>query len=277
MNRRTSSLAAAILTIATLPTAAQWLNVPTKGIPRTKDGKPDLSAPATRKPDGKLDLSGIWEPDKYYLDPSNLLQPPTTALNDLKPEDVVLTPEGKALRERQTARALDPEHSFGGARCTPLDLHQMSGIPGFPFKIVHSTEMFVFLYENLSTYRQIFMDGRQLPKDPNPTYRGYSVGRWDGDTLVVDTAGFHEGVLPGGRPHSEELHVTERFRRPDFGHLEIEFKFDDPKTYTKPWTFKEDEHLLPDTELLEYVCNENEKDVKHMVRWTLNWAVCTSA
>ncbi len=125
--------------------------------------------------------------------------------------------------------------------------------------------MFVFLYENLNTWRQIFMDGRRLPKNPNPTYYGYSVGRWDGDTLVVDTAGFHEGVLPGRRPHSEAVHITERFRRRDFGHLEIQFIFDDPKTYTRPWTFKEDEHLLPDTELLEYVCNENEKDLKHMV------------
>ena len=98
------------------------------------------------------------------------------------------------------------------------------------------------------------------------TWRGYSVGRWDGDTLVVDTAGFNDkGGLPGRHPQSEALHITERFRRRDFGHLEIQFRFDDPKTYTKPWTFKQEERLLPDTELLEYVCNENEKDLKHMV------------
>jgi len=123
------------------------------------------------------------------------------------------------------------------------------------------------LCEFSTTYRQIFMDGRELPKDPNPAWRGYSVGKWDGDTLVVDTNGFNDRTnLSGGRrPHSDALHIIERFRRPDFGHLEIQYTIDDPKVYAKPWTIKQHHHLTPDTELMEYFCNENEKDLKHMV------------
>jgi hypothetical protein len=135
-----------------------------------------------------------------------------------------------------------------------------------PFKIFSNRGVVVILYEEQTTYRQIFTDGRQLPKDPNPAWRGYSIGKWEGDTLVVDTTGFNEeeSILPGRRPHSDALHIIERFRRPDFGHLEIQFTIDDPKVYTKPWTIKVNSHLVPDTELLEYICNENEKDLKHI-------------
>jgi hypothetical protein len=103
--------------------------------------------------------------------------------------------------------------------------------------------------------------------DPNPTWMGYSIGKWDGDTLLVDTTGFNdsETILPGGRPHTDALHLIERFRRRDFGHLEIQFTIEDPEVYAKPWRFKVDQHLLPDTELVEYICNENERDLKHMV------------
>jgi len=106
-----------------------------------------------------------------------------------------------------------------------------------------------------------------FPKDPNPTWSGYSVGKWDGDTLVVDTTGFNdaESILPNRHPQSYPLYIVERFRRRDFGHLEIQFTIVDPKVYAKPWSLKAEYHLLPDTELLEYVCNENEKDLKHMV------------
>jgi len=126
--------------------------------------------------------------------------------------------------------------------------------------------MVVILYEHQTTYRQIFMDGRPLPKDPNPTWSGYSIGKWDGDTLEVDTTGFNsdEWILPGRRPHSDALHIIERFRRRDFGHLEIQSTINDPKIYAKTWTMKAEFRLTPDTELLEYVC-ENERDLKHMV------------
>jgi hypothetical protein len=241
------SLVAAILTIATVPAWAQWLHYPTPGMPRTPDGKPNLSAPAPILPDGKPDLSGIWEVDLDPHNPSNL---------GIKPEDLTVTPDGEGLQKRH--RGDRP-----GARCLPPSLPIL---PDAPFKIIHATGMVVILYEAQTIFRQIFMDGRPLPKDPDPNWLGYSVGKWDGDTLVVDTVGFNEGnALPDGRFRSEALHTTERFRRRDFGHMEIQFKIDDPKVYTKPWSFKEDQHLLPDTELLEYICNENEKDLKHMV------------
>jgi hypothetical protein len=127
--------------------------------------------------------------------------------------------------------------------------------------------MVVILYEAVHSFRQIFTDGRPLPKDPNPTWLGYSIGRWDGDTFVVETAGFNDkGWLDnGGHPATDALHVTERFRRRDFGHMEIQFTIDDPKAYTKPWNVTMPLALLPDTELLEYICNENNKDLEHLV------------
>ena len=173
----------------------------------------------------------------------------------LKPDDVVLTPEGEALqRQRKENRFLD-------AQCLPPQLATRELLP---FKILPFRGMVAILYEMHTSYRQIFTDGRELPKDPNPTWSGYSVGKWDGDTLVVDTTGFNDAdsILPGRRPHGDALHIIERFWRRDFGHLEIQFTIDDPRVYAKPWSFKGDAHLIPDTELLEYICNENEKDLK---------------
>ncbi|HEY7334467.1 MAG TPA: hypothetical protein VH639_06260 [Bryobacteraceae bacterium] len=225
--------------------AGQWLNYPAPGIPRLPDGKPNLSAPVPRTPDGKPDLSGLWTND---ADP--LGQRPV----ERKPGDIVLTPQGKALQRPR-------ENYFPGARCLPNILY----LAVAPFKIFVSRGTVVMLYEHDTTFRQIFIDGRQLPKDPNPTFMGYSVGKWDGDTLEVDTSGFNDDelILPG--PHSDALHIIERFRRRDFGHLEIQATINDPKIYAKPWTITVNSHLVPDTELLEYICNENEKDLKHMV------------
>ena len=144
----------------------------------------------------------------------------------------------------------------------------MSGIPGFPFKVLYSGGVIMILYESFGGYRQVFTDGRQLPENPNPTWVGYSVGKWEGDSLVVHTTGFNDAAPLGfgvGHPRSESLHIEERFRRRDFGHMEIQFTIDDPKVYVKPWSFKEDVHLLTDTEILEYICDENERDLRHMV------------
>src|SRR5579863_4321562 len=136
----------------------------------------------------------------------------------------------------------------------------------YPFKFVQVPGMMLMLYEGFTTYRQIFTDGRALPKDPNPAWLGYSVGHWDQDTLVVDTTGFNDQswLDDPGHPHTEALHVVERLRRKDFGHLEIQIMIDDPKAYTKSWTVTENFNLLADTELLENIC-ENEKDVPHLV------------
>jgi hypothetical protein len=235
--------------------AAQWLNYPASGIPRLPDGKPNLSAPAPRDADGKPDLSGIWFIDQT---PEGAFgERPLALRSEVNPEDIVLTPEGETL-QRQRMR-----NTFAVAQCSPV------GIPGLaaaqPFKIISSKSVIVILYELETTFRQIFMDGRPLPTDPNPAFRGYSVGKWDGDTLVVDTTGFNDrgGLL--GRAHSEALHIIERFRRRDLGHLEIEYTIVDPRIYAKPFTVRQRQHLTPDSELLEYICNENEKDLKHMV------------
>ena len=231
--------------------AAQWIEHPTPGIPRTSDGEPDMTAPAPRTPDGKPDLSGMWTrgewgDDRYY----------NNAAADLKPEDV--KPWALALYER---RLLDFGKDSMEAQCLPLGPAAVT-TAFFDVKFIQTPSLIVILIQDL-TYRQIHMDGRQLPKDPNPSWMGYSVGRWDGDTLVVDTNGFTERswLDYDGHPHTEALRMTERYRRRDFGHLDVEVTFDDPGAYTRPWTISVPLELFPDTELLEYVCRENDKSL----------------
>ena len=239
-----------------VPSHAQWIKYPTPGIPRTADGKPDLTAPTPRTSDGHPDLSGIWrQPNgvKYTVD----------LAADLGADKVPFQPWAAALyKQRQDSISKDDPVGY----CNFPGVPQMEAVP-YPYKILSGPGEIVFLYEAFHLWRQIFTDGRALPQDPNPTWMGYSVGRWDGDTLVVDTAGFNDKTWldTGGRPHSEALHVTERFTRRDFGHINLQITIDDPKAYTKPWTVSYPLTLMPDTELLEYVCNENNVDVKHLV------------
>ena len=240
--------AAAILALA-VPAAGQWLKYKTPGIPRTADGKPDLTAAAPKMPDGKPDLSGIWRGD-----------PGGYALNmaaDLKPSEIQPWAE-KLYKQRLEDQGKDSP----GYRCMP----QIGPYTNFGmFKILQTPAVIGVLSEG-GVYRQVLTDGRPLPEDPNPTWMGYSVGHWDGDTLVVESAGFNDQTwLDAGHPHTEELRVTERFRRKDFGHMELKLTFRDPKIYSRPWTIDVPLDLMPDTELLEYVCNENEKDLKHFV------------
>jgi hypothetical protein len=152
------------------------------------------------------------------------------------------------------------------ANCLPQGVPKIDAAP-VPWRIVQTPGMVIVLYEAFTQWRQVFTDGRPLPTDPNPTWLGYSVGKWDGDTLVVDTIGFNGKTWldQEGHPASDALHVTERFRRPVFGQLELQITIDDPKAYTKSWTVTEKPHLIADTELLEFVCLENERDQKHMV------------
>ena len=242
-----------LLTAFGATTAAQWLNYPAPGVPRLADGKPNLSAGAPRGPDGKPELDGIWFIDETPLGAYG--ERPVALRSEIRPEEVILTPEGEALQ--QQLKNYSPV-------CLPANISGLAAAQ--PFKIFSNRGTVVILYEVQTIYRQIFVDGRPLPKDPNPAWLGYSVGKWDGDTFVVETAGFNDRApVPGGRPHSDALRIIERFRRPDFGHLQIEYTIDDPKVYVKPWMIKQSLHLTPDTELLEYICNENEKDLKHMV------------
>ena len=233
------------------PLGAQWINYPTPGLPRTHDGKPDLSAPAPRTPDGKPDLSGVWEHlnsrgTAYYLDKI----------------DIPWQPWAEALfRERTGNNQKDNPES----RCLPRGLPKADAFD--IHKIIQTPGVILVLYEYGTTFRQIFTDGRKLPKDPNPTWMGYSVGHWEGDTLVVESNGFNgKAWLSGqGNPTTDALHVIERIRRRDFGHMDIQLTINDPKAYTKPWMAELHPVLIPDTELMEFVCNENERDVRHLV------------
>jgi hypothetical protein len=234
---------------------AQWLQVPGKDTPRKNDGKPDLSAPAPRRADGRPDLAGIWgtESPKYLVN----------IAADLKPGELPIQPWAEALtKERMTGIHASEESN---ANCQPQGVPRIDATPN-PFKIIQEPELVVILYEAFGQFRQIFLDGRQLPKDPNPAWLGYSVGRWEGDTLVIETSGFNGRTWldQAGHPTTDALHVTERYRRRDFGHMDIQVTIDDRKAYTKPWTVTEPMQLLPDTDLLEFVCNENEKDLKHL-------------
>jgi hypothetical protein len=247
--RLTVTSACAMIGLCISPRAAfgQWLKYPTPGIPRFADGKPNLTAPAPKTPDGKPDLSGIWQTNSgaYGLN----------IASDLKPGDI--QPWADTLyRERTEKFGIDnPEY-----RCLP---GISPGISLGMYKILQTPSAIAFFTGG--DFRQVLTDGRELPKDPNPTWGGYSVGHWDGDTLVMESAGFNDKTWLdfGGHPHTEALRVTERFHRKDFGHMDVKITFEDPKAYNKPWTVSMNADLVTDTELLEYVCNENERDVKH--------------
>ena len=254
MRTKTNSWVLAAAALAMLGTAsAQWANKKTPGVPRTADGKLNLSAPAPKLPDGKPDLSGIWNPDIKYLRNIAL---------DLKGE-VPMQPWAEALFKERAAGLHG--HEEPDANCLPQGVPKIDIAP-VPWKVVHVPGQVVILYEAFTQFRQIFMDGRKLPENPNPIWLGYSVGRWEGDTLVVDSNGFNGKTWldVDGHPSTEQLRVTEKFRRPDFGHMEIEITIDDPGAYTKPWTVKVASTLMVDTELLEFICGENERDVRHM-------------
>jgi hypothetical protein len=243
--------AAAVLSFVVSTTAiAQWINYPTPGIPRLPDGKPDLRAPAPRTAEGKPDLSGIWR-GAGPLYRFNIAQ-------DLQPEDIQPWAEELFLQRVRDNRKDSPL-----ARCMPVSVpfHNFFNLA----RIVQTPNLIVILYESPnSPHRTVFTDGRELPKDPNPARLGYSVGTWDGDTLVVTSAGFDDtGWLDSsGHPQTESLHITERFRRRDFGHMDFEMTIDDPKVFKRPFTFKAERLLAPDTELLEDIC-ENEVDRLH--------------
>ena len=236
-----------------LPAAAwaQWFNYPSPGTPRLPDGKPNLSAPAPHTPDGKPDLSGVWR-GAGPLYRFNIAQ-------DLGPNDVQPWAEQLFLQRVRDARKDSPL-----AKCFPVSVpfHNFFNL----MRVVQTPALTVLLYESPnSPYRTVYTDGRDLPKDPNPAWLGYSIGRWDGDTLVITTAGFNDrGWLDSsGHPQTESLRITERLRRTDFGHMDWEITIDDPKVFTKPFSVKAQRVLAADTDLLEDVC-ENERDQRQM-------------
>jgi len=244
---------ATILLALGVPLMAQWPNRPTPGLPRTADGKPNLSAAVPRSADGKPDLSGVWA-----VRNGNALFHIT---GDLKPEEI--RPWAAAIYQQ---REDDFRRDTDGIACLPPGPKAGIGVGGTPMKILQMPNLVAILYEYHTIFRQIFMDGRALPEDPNPTWMGYSVGHWDGDTLVVTTAGYNDRTTLdlAGHPHTEALRLTERYHRRDAGHLDLQVTFDDPKAYTRPWTLPVEFDLIPDGDLIEYIC-ENERDKAHLV------------
>jgi len=236
---------AIILTAFVTPLAAQWAQYRTPGIPRTADGKPNLAAPAPRTAHGEPDLTGLWQVVADGAVGNVALRKP----GDLKPADI--QPWVQALvQQRAENFGIENPHY----KCLP-DGPDYSTTGGMK-RILQTPAMIVILQEDL-TFRPIHMDGRALETDANPSWMGYSVGHWDGDTLVVESNGFNDKTwLLGGYPHTEALRMTERYRRTDFGHLEITVTFQDPKAYNKAWTVPLRAEFAPDTELIEAVCNE---------------------
>ena len=242
---------ATILCVTSVSLTAQWPNRPTPGFARTPDGKLVLSAPSPRSGDGKPDLSGVWmvKNGSFYL------------TGDLKPDEIL--PWAASLyKQRQDNFRKDTD----GIGCLPAGPKAGIGVGNLPMKIVQTPNLVVVLYEYQTNFRQFFIDGRGLPEDPNPTWMGYSVGRWDGDTLVITTAGYNDRTTIdlAGHPHTEALRMTERYHRRDVGHLEVQVTLDDPKAYTRPFTLPMEFTLIPDGQLIEYVC-ENERDKSHLV------------
>jgi hypothetical protein len=238
--------------LCALPLPAQWLNYPTKGTPRNPDGKANLSAPVPRRADGKPDMTGVWMGVTKYM---------INIAADIK--EMPFQPAAAAEYQRRRASESKDDPS---AQCLPLSPPLRVTITS-PFKLIDvpEKEEMLMLNEGMRQ-REIFMDGRPLPKDPEPSWYGYSIGRWEGDDLVVESSGFNGKLWLdiNGHPTSDALHLTERYHRKDFGHMSLEITIDDPKLYTKPWTVHEETRLLPDTELLEAVC-ENNQDPAHMI------------
>jgi hypothetical protein len=271
----------AVFAGALLLAPAQWLNYPTAGTPRGADGKPSLSAKAPRASNGRPDLTGVWRTAygsadenerlfgpgvKAFIepgdDPSTFSRYFLDILVDVPRDASPMRPATAALFQRNAAR----KSYSSSANCLPQGLPRTDINSYAPFKIIQTPGVIAVLYEVDNTHRQIYTDGRPLPVDPQPTWGGYSVGRWDGDTLIVDAAGFNAETWldSGGHPHSEALRIQERFHRRDFGHMDLIVTIDDPGMYTRPFTIKVTEMLLPDTDILESVCNENEKDRTHL-------------
>ncbi len=262
---------------------SQWPDYKAAGVPRSTDGKVDLKAKTPRTADGKPDLSGVWQ---YIRTPGAqapaTLAPSTVAggpgAGDIIPaavrtsqfwnlgasfkDGLPFQPWAAELHNQRVARNSEDNPD---AHCLPLGIMQLH-THGQPRKMIQTPGVIEIVYEANSGLRQIFTDGRPLPKDAQPWWFGYSAGKWVGDTLVVETVGFRDlGWLDvEGSPLTESGKIIERFRRPDYGHLEIEVTIDDPKAYTKPWTVTVYQRLMPDTELLEFICQENERDARHL-------------
>ena len=270
----------AVLAMGALAVFAQWSEYPTPG-PRTKEGKIDLAAPPPRTSDGRPDFSGLWEPARApggrggtsfngtkalpFAISSSPDDPPVAQFFNIGAGFKEGLPMTAWAAELRAQRKGNNNKDNPDALCLPLGLTQLHMHPQ-PRKIIQTSREIVVLYEANGNTRQILMDGRRLPSnDPTPWWYGYSVGHWDGDTLVVETTGFRDDVWLDveGSPLTNSGKMTERWRRPKFGLMQIDITIEDPKAYTKPFTVRVNHQLMPDTELMEFVCEE--RDATHYV------------
>jgi hypothetical protein len=245
-------IAAVIVLLGSVTGNAQWIKVKTPGVPRTADGKPNLKAPVPRAGD-RPDLSGLW---RFDSDPYT-----SNVTVDLTPGEI--DPQAVAIyKQRMEDLGKDDPATF---RCLPQGPRALFAPPTW-VRIIQTPSSIAMLYDDL-TYRLIFTDGRALPKDPNPAYMGYSVGRWEGATLVIDSIGFNDASWLdfGGHPHTEALRMTERITRENFGRLKVDVRIDDPALYKRAFTVPVHAEFVADTEPIEYVCSENQKDIGHLV------------
>jgi hypothetical protein len=272
MKLRSVAVAIALTCVPAL-TFAQWLRYPTAGVPRTADGTPNLTAPAPRLADGKPDFSGIWLTSRKipctpefskFVECGLEIGGSPLALNigDGVPGGLPYQPWAAALMKQRTAdHSKDDPHG----RCLPDNPPRSYGLPHLT-KAVHTPTLLVLLNEVNAMYRQIFIDGRPLPVDPNPSWTGYSSAAWEGDTLVVQTIGFRDGLWldMAGSPMTDAAKMTERIRRPNYGTLDVRITIDDPKAYTRPWSVDMNQAIILDTELIDEMCLENEKSSQRM-------------
>jgi hypothetical protein len=266
MTKCVAVAAIVVCAVATTPLNAQWLQHADTGVPRLPSGQPNLSAPTSRTAEGRPDLSGIWatECGIYGRDECFIRSLFFDLAKDLKPEDVQMTPWASAIQQQREARNhIDDPYGY----CLPPGTPRIY-FGGGPFRILQTSRVTAFLYETIAnmTFREVHTDGRTLPPVTEPTWLGYSVGRWEDDTFVVETTGFRDGGwldTRKARPHSDALRVIERFRRLDFGHMELAITIVDPKAFLKPWTVRVPLQLLPDTSLIETFCDSHASTMEH--------------
>jgi len=277
MPNRSGALLLAIVALIGMPSLGfgQWLKYPTDGVPKNADGTPNRNAPTPRLPTGKPDFSGLWHataPGRCGAAAGQFIEcgveiggsPLGGNLGRNLPEGLPYLPHAaKLAKERRADDSRDDPH----VRCLPDNPPRAWTLPHLT-KIMQTPKQLALLYEVNAMYRQIFTDGRPFPEDPVPTWNGYSVGSWEGDTLVVRTQGFRNDLWidTGGSPMSDVAKMTERISRPNYGTLDIELTIDDPKNYTKPFTVKLSQHIELDTELVDEFCLENEKSYERMQR-----------
>jgi hypothetical protein len=256
----------AALIVATAPAVlGQWAPHTTPGVPRLPDGKPDLNAPAPRPADGRPDLSGIWEvPGGFGRNDTPPAPPAGTPpvayfwnAGAGFPNDLPFQPWAADLKKKRIA---EESKDNPDALCLPMGFMQFHTHPQ-PRKMVQTRDLLVIIYEVNYGLRQIFLDGRKPVEDPQPWWYGYSTARWEGDTLVVETTNFKDDIWldVNGSPLTGAARVTERFRRPNFGNLEIDITVDDPKAYTQPWTVRVNQRIMVDSDLIEFICHENQQ------------------